>query len=137
MITDDEILFPAKQYKVLDGRMITIRPWGMEQGMLLAPRVGNLLETLDASRGTKEIAKVIRDNQDEVAEVVRETIGWSTEEFNTLCYEDLFILAQGVIEVCLLRGKDMGGVVGKAIALGLPSRPKSGASASPEPSSSS
>lgn len=136
-VNEEEILFPAKQYKVLSGKMVTIKPWGMTQGQLLAPRVGNLLEKLDTARGTKAIAKLINENQVEVAQIVRETLGWSEEEFDKLYYEDLFILTQGVIEVCLLRGKDMGGVVGKAIALGLQTPRKSGAKKSPEPSSSS
>lgn len=115
---EEQVLFPARQYQVLSGQRVTIEPWGLSQGELLMPRVGALIEELGGDFSAGKIARTIRKNQAEVREIVRETIGWTPEEMEQrLKYEDLFVLAQGVIEVCLLRGEDVGGVVGKVLAL--------------------
>jgi len=117
MSDEQDILLPAKQIRLLSGQYVTVEPWGLETGELLMPRVGLLMEALRTDWSERNIVKVCREHSAEVREIVRETIGWTPEEMKArLKYEDLFALAQGVVEVCLIR-KDFGGVVGKVLAL--------------------
>lgn len=112
-----DILFPAKQVLVLSGEHVTIEPWGLAKGELLMPRVAALIEKLQGDWSQGKLVRVIRENFPEVREIVRETIDWTPEQMEErLKYEDVLSLAQGVIEVCLIR-KDLGGVVGKVLAL--------------------
>lgn len=130
---EEAALFPAKAYRLTGGRLVVVRPWGMETGRLLSPRVAALMEELHGDYSAKGIAKLIRKAQDEVFEIVRLTLGWTREQMNELAFEDLFTLAQAVIEVCLLRGEDAGGIVGKALALATLKRRAANWSASTPP----
>lgn len=143
---EEEVLFPAKQVQVLSGKYVTVRPWGMETGRLVSPRVAELIEDLKGNYSVKGVASLVRDKQTEVYEIIRETLGWTDEQMAGLAYEDLFTLAQAVIDVCILRGEDQGGALGKLLSLAgwtpAPApAPKTsdpaGESDSPRPSSSS
>lgn len=115
---EEETLFPAKIVEMTGGMLVTIRPWGMTTGRLLAPRVGELVKSMNADYGVKSIAKLVRESTDEVYEIVRMTLGWTPKQMDDdILYEDLFTLAQAVINVCIFRGEDTGGVMGKALAL--------------------
>lgn len=129
-------LFPTKEVVLLDGRRVKIEPWGLETGMLLGPRVAALVVKLQKADAAN-VAQLISDNQRDVVDIIRETLGWSDDEIKTIHYEDLFVLAQAVIEVCVVTA-DGGGPLGKAMALaGYRSAPASRADSSRKPSSSS
>lgn len=130
---EEEALFPAKIIEMTNGQLVTIHPWGMATGRLLAPRVGDLVKKMNAEYGVKAIAKLIRESQDEVYEIVRHSLGWTTEQMDELVYEDLFTLAQGIISVCLFRNEDAGGILGKGLALAAFRRAADSSASTPSP----
>jgi len=150
----ERALFPDKEVRLLRGKTVVVRPWGMQTGMLLNPRVIELMAKL---RGFSfsDLAQLVVDFQKEVYDIIQRTTGMTDEQLNDLEYEDLFTLAQAVLDVCVLRrdpdGKPMGGAAGKLLTLAgltidgfvarvveaLKKTPKPAIDESPKPSSSS
>jgi hypothetical protein len=139
-MTDEQILFPARQYTLLGGTIVTIKPWGLETGKLLVPRVAKLVEMLQGDYSQASITKVVLETQDEVSEIIRMTLGWDQDQMKAeLAYEDLFTLAQAVIDVCIVRFDAEGkpaGALGKLLALAATNRPTPVASREQSSSSS-
>ncbi len=136
----EQALLPSKLVPLLSGHSYVVKPWGLSLGMQLNPRCMALVGALDGNYDPKNIAGMIRIAQVEVHDIVRLTLGWTPEEMEErMQYEDLLTMAQAVIEVCLMRGADLGGVLGKAVALGVlaQSQLKNVESDSSKPSTSS
>lgn len=114
-------LVPERTVKLVDGRLVTIRPWSWAVGRLLGPRVAELARRLRGI-GTADLATLVMEAQDEVAYVIRETLGWDEAELERLAYEDIFTLAQAIFETSILRpdpeapGRPAG-AVGKLLGL--------------------
>jgi len=141
------VLFPDRTVRLSDGRTAVIRPWGLRLGRLLVDRVANIADAFvkaAASGRASDLVGVIRDHQDDVIFIVQRTAGFSDEEMDRLAYEDLFVLAQAVIETSIFRVEpdgSFGGLLGKLLALGTraptSSAAKTETAPSPTPSSSS
>jgi hypothetical protein len=116
----ERALFPDKEVRLLGGKTVVIKPWGMQTGKLLNPRVVELMMKM---RGFSfaDLAQLVVEAQDEVYDIIQRTIEWDDEKMDALAYEDLFTLAQAVIDVCIVRpsrdGGPAGGVAGKLLAL--------------------
>ncbi len=111
-----EILFPEKVVIISGGRRVVIEPWGLKTGKLLGPRVASLfvrLRGFDAAH----LVELLTDAQDEVTFIVQKTIGWTDDEMEKITYEDLFVLAQGVIEICIVRVGRAGKIEGPFAAI--------------------
>lgn len=132
------ILFPQKLVRLTSGESIAVKPWSIAQGVELTARLVDIMQRLRAANkigeiGTQEIVEIAAP---ECAEIVRVTIGWSQEDFNSrLTYEDFLNLLGAVFETSLLRA-DGGGVLPKVIELAGALGPLLKGSASPEPSTS-
>jgi hypothetical protein len=97
----------------MGGRTVFVKPWGMATGRRLAPRVAALFKRLRGFAAS-DLAALVQEAQDEVYDVVRASVGFSTEQMDELSYEDLFTLADAVINVCIIRRVDGGPVEGAA-----------------------
>ncbi len=119
----EKALFPAKRVELLSGEHVVMKPWGMATGRLLTPVVAGIFQLLQdgissmANDKVVDIKDLVVRAEAEVEQVVRETLGWDQEEMDKQCaFEDLFTLAQGVLDVCVFR-EDGGGAMGKMMAL--------------------
>lgn len=138
MSAEEDVLFPDKAVRLLRGQIVVVRPWGMTTGRLLAPMVADLLKELGGDYSTKAVLGLFQSAQDQVYTIIRETMGWDDAAMEALAYEDLLVLGKAVIEVCILRGEDAGGALGKLLALAgwNPYPTQSAETGSPEQSSS-
>lgn len=115
------VAFPEHPVKLLNGKTVVVKPWSLKNGRLIRQKITDTFDALQAAGKTPgSLTEVFDMCEQQVVEIVRDTLGvddaWMEEN---LAYEDLFTLAQAVVEVCLLRGgKD--GVLGKVMgAMGL------------------
>jgi hypothetical protein len=109
--TAGRALFPDREVRLANGRTVVVRPWGMATGRRLSPRIVKLMTKL---RGfaTADVVDLITEFQDEVFDIVADTIGYDDAKMDTLAYEDLFTLAQAIIDTSLIRRTPDGEIVG-------------------------
>lgn len=131
----ENILFPNKAVRLMHGKVVTVKPWGMTAGRLIAPLVADLIKEMGGDYSMTAIAALFRSAQDQVFVIVRETLGWTDKEMGALQFEDLFVLGKAVMDVCILREEDAGGALGKLLTLGgynlSPTRSENSSSESP------
>ncbi len=122
-MTDEErpsVVFPEKEIRLLSGKYVVIRPWTLSVGRRMRKRITVMFDEFRKIQGKTEVsyATLVDQFEDDLVEVVKETIGkddaWMEEH---LKYEDLLSLIQGVLEVCIFRGKDQGGFMGKLLGM--------------------
>lgn len=138
--TEVEILFPAQEITLSKGRKVIIEPWGWKVGLRLTPKVISIAMEAMTWRsdflGAKgqppgitpdAIVKVIIKYQDEVAAIIQETLGWDDDKMEELQYEDIFTLAQAVLDICIIREGDDDSPLAKMLTLlGLKGQQKKG-----------
>lgn len=110
-----------RSVKVCGGkRTVKVRPWTMAVRHSLRPRlsvlIGRVTEVMRDQPRTVSWQTLFEEAEEEVYQVVRETLGFEDAQMDELWYEDLPILAQAVFEVCVMRD-DGGGVLGKLAPL--------------------
>jgi len=114
------IPFPEVPVTLMNGKTVEIRPWSLKKGRLIRRKMTSIIDALQAAgKNSTSLTEIFDTCEEQVIEIVRDTIGVDDEWMEAnVSYEDLFTLAQGVIETCLMRGgKD--GIVGKLLgALG-------------------
>ena len=110
----EDVLFPAREIRLLSGKMVVVRPWGLEKGRFMLERLVELFQKMGPS--VTDAKKMIDVAYDETLQIVRDTIEWSEADFAELAFEDALDLTQAVIEVCLVR-PDGGGALGKVLEL--------------------
>ena len=112
--TETEILFPAKRIPISRGRHAVVEPWGFKTGMLLTPKViqiaadafdfRNRFQKGEVGEFTNAtLIEVIVKYQQEVADIIQETLGYDDGQMAELDYEDIFTLSQAVLDVCIIR----------------------------------
>jgi hypothetical protein len=109
--------FPETLVDLLSGKSVTVKPWTLKKGRLQRERITKIVDQLqEAGKNPLSLTDVFAVCEQQVYEIVRDTIDVTDEWMeDQLRYEDLFTLAQAVIQTCLLR-PDGGGVLGKALA---------------------
>ena len=109
--------FPEVTVPLLSGREVEIKPWTLKQGRLIRRKITGIVDDLQAvGKSAGSLTDVFDLCEDKVIEIIRDTLGVDDEWMDAnLAYEDVYTLAQAIIEVCLMRGgKD--GVMGKVMA---------------------
>jgi len=113
------VTFPEHDIELLSGRHVTIKPWSLGLGRLMRKRIVKLFRQIQESRGNLsevDLGALLEVGEEQIYEIVRDTVEWTDAQMDELAYEDLLTLAQGVLDVCVLR-KDGGGVGGKLLGL--------------------
>lgn len=121
-MTEDKptVVFPEKEVRLLNGKYVVVKPWNLALGRRMRKRITKMFADLQAERGNEvvDLVSLVDTFEDEIVEIVKETLGveqeWLDEHF---AYEDLFAVAQVVVEVCVFRGKDQGGFLGKLMGM--------------------
>lgn len=109
------VVFPEREVILLDNTRVMIKPWTLKNGRIQRRRITKVLDELRKGGKDFSIASAFELCEAEITAVVADTIGWTVEELeDKIHYEDLFTLAQGVIDTCLLR-EGGGGVLGKVV----------------------
>lgn len=114
------VVFPEKEVRLLSGKYVVIHPWTLSLGRRMRKRITSMFDTIRKMRGQEEVdfATLVDEFEDELVEIVKETIGKDDEWMDAnLAYEDLLALVQGIMEVCVFRGKDQGGFLGKLVGM--------------------
>jgi hypothetical protein len=124
---------PEREIRLLSGDFVTIRPWSVRLGNLMAERIVALVDRVleyrttlaekakaegaaaPAPRSVGLAVNLLAVAFDDVFAIIRDTIGYTSEELEALTYEDFLSLTEAVIEVCLVR--EEGGVLGKLVSL--------------------
>lgn len=116
--------FPEREVRLLSGEHVTVAPWKLKMGRHMRKRIGDLFNKLQEVRaGTAAGEAVDYDAlidlfEADIIEIIRDTLGkddaWMDEH---LAYEDLFTLTQAILEVCLFRSADGGGLMGKLLGM--------------------
>jgi hypothetical protein len=113
--------FPEREIKLLSGKYVTIRPWSLSLGRRMRKRIVKMFTEAQEVRKSEEevdVAAIFDHFEDEIIEVIRETLGVESEWMDeNLRYEELFVLAQAIFEVCLFRSDDKGGLMGKVLGM--------------------
>ncbi len=108
---------PETEITLLSGERVMMKPWSLGLGRLMRKRIAEIYQKLSsAGEQTMDMNAVLQVCEDEIYQIVRDTLDWDNERMDEIAYEDLLTLAQGVIDVCLIR-KDGGGVAGKLLGL--------------------
>lgn len=112
-LTDEEIVFPEKAIKLIDGRSYTLRPWGARGGRLVLQRLDELAQKVGGefnaramlARAWEECLELLclsigGDVTPESIEQPAEDGGWH--------FEDVLRATDAMIEVCILRADGSG-----------------------------
>lgn len=116
----DALFPPKREVRLVSGETVLVEPWGIEVGLDLMPKVVELGERLGSDVSDGGVVKAVQEATPEVLEIIRRTIGWTHEQImdsDRVKFEDVFTLAQAVLEVCVIRG-DGQGALGKVLSLG-------------------
>lgn len=116
----DALFPPKREVRLVSGEVVLIEPWGIELGLDLMPKVVELGERLGTDVSDGGVVKAVKEATPEVLEIIRRTIGWTHADImdpKRVKFEDVFTLAQAVLEVCVIRG-DGSGALGKVLSLG-------------------
>jgi hypothetical protein len=114
------VVFPEQEVRLLSGEYVVIRPWTLSVGRRMRRRITTMFDELRKTKGQEAInyASLVDKFEDDLVEIVKETIGVDDEWMEAhLAYEDLLALIQGVLEVCVFRGKDQGGFLGRLLGM--------------------
>ena len=111
------LLFPYLEVKLQCGQVVTVRQWNLEMGLRLSERIVSLITRIQkAGLENSDPSKWIAVALPQISEIVRETIGWEPEDFNTrLTFEDLLDLFAAVVKTSLVR--EDGGALPKLVQL--------------------
>lgn len=141
------VVHPERLVPVRGGQsQVTIRPWSMAQRRLLRPLVEGVAKRISELR-TKAIeihkmdpstfAVLFNEAEDEIYQIVKATLGWDDADMDALYWEDLPVLAQAILEICIIRA-DGGGMLGKLLGmLGRPAARSESAAGVPKSSPTS
>ncbi len=116
---------PERDVRLLSGELVTIKPWKLNVGQIMRKRIAVLFGEFkkiqaEVKAGDQAIdyEALIDRFEGDVIQIVRDTLGVDDEWMNEkLAYEDLFTLAQAIMEVCIWRGEDGGGLLGKLMGV--------------------
>lgn len=107
--------FPETDVELLGGRHVVLKPWTLKQGRMMRQRVASLWNKLQQMGAAPTDLEVLLEHfESDVYSIVMDTLEWDEEQMNSLAYEDLVTLAEGIIKTCILR-PDGGGVLGKLL----------------------
>jgi hypothetical protein len=111
------VAFPEVTVRLLSGKEVEIKPWSLKQGRLIRRKITGIVDALQtAGKNVSSLTDIFDLCEDQVIEIIRDTLRVDDEWMEAnVAYEDVYSLAQAVVEVCLMRGgKD--GVMGKVMA---------------------
>lgn len=113
-------VFPEQEVRLMSGEHVVVKPWNLALGRRMRKRITKMFAAIQAEQKQEVInlESMVDNFEDDIIEIVKDTLGvdqeWMDEK---LKYEDLFVLGQAVIEVCIFRGKDQGGFLGKLLGM--------------------
>ncbi len=119
---EEKVLFPDKEVRLLSGESVIVSPWPIKRGRIQTQRVFEIGQKLSEHLGAEEVkeagvAEALDFCEEEVALVVRDTLGWTDEQLDERCaFEDLLDLAQAVWDTSVAR-EGGGGVLPKLMRL--------------------
>lgn len=116
------VAFPERDVRLLSGEIVIVSPWKLKQGRIMRKRLTALFNKFQQTQANvKADVEVDYDAlidmfEDDVILIIRDTLGVDSEWMDEhLVYEDLFTLAQAILEVCLWRSGEGGGLMGKLL----------------------
>jgi hypothetical protein len=103
-----KVILPERLIETAKGFKLTIKPWGIKHGDVFLEQIEKFSHRLVEAQ-TPDAEGVLKTAWVDCLELVRLTIGWSAEEMEERLYaEDILVLTQAIIEICLVRDDGRG-----------------------------
>lgn len=95
--SQEEILYPERFVRLLDGSTAIIEPWSYIQGREMMNEVlGGFVEKYNLLDPDKPAFQLFEMAQDDLMRMVQLHCGYTNEQLAKLSYEDALVLAEGV-----------------------------------------
>ena len=99
--TDEEVLFPERYVRLLDGSTAIIEPWSYVQGReMMSGILSSFVERYNLLDPDKPAFQLFEMAENDLMEMVQLHCGFTDEKLAKMAYEDVLALAEGIWIVC-------------------------------------